>query len=170
MKAFEVTARDANISADKVYRYSLIRRLGHDAVTRRICWAMLNPSTADAAQDDPTIRRVMDFSWMWGFNRVEIVNAYALRSTNPAHLWSHPDPTGPLNDDYIGLAAANADAVVVAWGTNITRPRAARVLQMLRMFSQERMLWCLGTTKEGYPRHPLYLAKSTQRITYPYVE
>lgn len=156
--------REAVISECGTYRYRLYREW-EQTDKMPVLWIMLNPSTADAIQDDPTIRRVTDFSWRWGFDRVEIVNAYALRSTNPAHLWSHPDPVGPLNDLYIMDAAEYADETIIAWGVNVEDTRARWVRQLLARFSKNGA-GCLGRTKGGHPKHPLYLAKTTPRVTF----
>lgn len=84
----------ADISACGAYRYRLDRLgalLGRGAVN----FVMLNPSTADAEQDDPTIRRCLGYAFRWGFARLIVTNLYALRSTDPRALWEHPDPIGP---------------------------------------------------------------------------
>ncbi|MFM0671949.1 DUF1643 domain-containing protein [Paraburkholderia sediminicola] len=84
-----------------------------------------------------------------------VANLYALRSTDPAALWSHPDPVGPDNDDYLWNFACECGDVVCAWGPNARPERAARVASIMRDAGAR--LWCLGTTKDGSPRHPLYV-------------
>jgi hypothetical protein len=148
--------RDATISDDGLYRYDLTRTWlsGPHAL-----WIMLNPSTADADLDDPTIRRVMGFTRREGFGGCLVVNLYPLRVTKPAHLADHPDPVGPENSEHITrwLAAPNVGLVVAAWGAWSMGGRAAVVAT--HAARAERRLHCLGTTKNGSPRHPLYLPR-----------
>lgn len=138
------------------YRYRLGRRWGL-AVDTPVTFVMLNPSTADAREDDPTIRRCIGFARSWGFGRLVVVNLYALRSTDPRGLWRHADPVGPDNDEHLADAAfvaASQDApLVAAWGANARPDRVAEVLALPHMDR----LTALGTTKSGAPRHPLYL-------------
>lgn len=135
------------------YRYQLTRELG--AAPRSIMWLMLNPSTADATVNDPTVRRCMGFSVQWGFGRMYVCNLYALRSPYPEDLWKVDDPVGPDNDGWI--ASTSADVIVCAWGVNA---RPDRVRQVLGLLSAPAM--CLGTTKDGFPRHPLYVRGDTE--------
>jgi hypothetical protein len=138
------------------YRYVLRRRWG--AEPRYVLWCALNPSTADAEQDDPTIRRELAFARAWGFQAFVKVNLFALRSTDPDVLRWHRDPIGPGNDAAIAQAAAGAALVVAAWGAfPLARKRAEAVLPLLGP-----EVWCLGRTKDGAPRHPLYLPASAQ--------
>jgi hypothetical protein len=126
---------------------------------------MLNPSTADANVDDPTIRRVIGFTAGLGFGGLMVVNLFALRATDPAELARHPDPVGPHNDTYIRAAAAEHGTVMLAWGAHPSaQRREAAVLSILRD-SGARLL-CLGTTKSGAPRHPLYLPASAPAVPY----
>jgi len=142
------------------YRYRLTRTW--DRTGPAITWIMLNPSTADEAIDDPTIRRVIGFSRAWGFGRLLVVNLFALRATRPQDLPDSPAPVGPGNDDAISEAVSVADMLMVAWGNHggISNPdtgvrRDQEVLDALAVASRE--IKCLGTTRKGQPRHPLYL-------------
>lgn len=140
------------------YRYRLWRHW--DPALPKLCIVMLNPSTADAQQNDPTITRCINLAREWGYGGVEVVNLFAFRATNPRDLWQAADPVGPANDRYIKYAAAHSEACVVAWG-NLppTRlPRAKAVLQILGA----RKLLCPGVTKLLHPRHPLYLSSDVQ--------
>jgi hypothetical protein len=151
---------DAVLSTDGVYRYLLTRQW---AVGRRVLWVMLNPSTADARVNDPTITRCIDFSKQWGFARLDVVNLFAFRATDPKELAFAKDPVGSTNDWYIEEASAKADLTVVAWGAHaMAEDRAVAVLELLKDPHH------LGTTKSGAPRHPLYLRKDTapQRMEY----
>ena len=148
---------------EPIYRYLLGRSWRTPAPDQRmVLWIMLNPSTATAHADDNTIRKVVAFSKTWGFDRLVVVNLFALRSTDPAGLLDVRDPVGPLNDLAIAEAAVGAHQIVCAWGLGHDAPRARvkrrerenRVCEILA----GRDLLCLGTTEaEGAPKHPLYL-------------
>ena len=146
----------AIISPCGMYRYALTRA-GDTSFGKRgkAMFLMLNPSTADATLDDPTIRRCRSFASSWGFNGIAVANLYALRSTDPAALWLHCDPVGPDNDDHLYEMAVAHGRVVCAWGANARDDRVAAVVTRLRDAGAQ--LTCLGTTKNGAPRHPLYV-------------
>ncbi|HEU5061422.1 MAG TPA: DUF1643 domain-containing protein [Kofleriaceae bacterium] len=143
------------------YRYRLTRRwAGRGAV---VAFVMLNPSTADGERDDPTIRRCAGFARRWGFAAMTVVNVFALRATDPARLRRARDPVGPGNDGHIAGAAADADLVVLAWGNHgALRGRDREVVALL---AGARPV-CLGVTRGGQPRHPLYLPRSARRRPY----
>ncbi|HHA2445041.1 DUF1643 domain-containing protein [Stenotrophomonas maltophilia] len=139
------------------YRY-LLTRPSEVARPERgtALFLMLNPSTADAAVDDPTIRRCRGFAKAWGCYGLTVANLFALRSTDPALLLSHADPIGPLNDDWLRRLAREYGDVVCAWGAHsMAASRATTVAQL--MTAAGARLWCLGITKHGAPRHPLYV-------------
>lgn len=145
----------AVISQCGQYRYQLTRPGDMTATRGPAVFIMLNPSTADSTLDDPTIRRCRGFAQKWGCAGIVVLNLYALRSTNPDALWDHPDPVGPDNDDWLATATAGASEVVCAWGVNAQPSRAREVATMLATGGVK--LKCLGTTKSGAPRHPLYV-------------
>lgn len=149
---------DALLSEDGLYRYWLSRRWARNGMGMAT-FVMLNPSTADASLDDPTIRRCIGFARRWGLDGIAVVNLYALRSTDPKGLWAAADPVGPDNDEWLGvhaiLAKANATPVVAAWGANAHPDRVAHVAALFASFGVP--LHSLGVTKAGQPRHPLYL-------------
>lgn len=143
-----------------MYRYTLTRTVGGLLwpITQEhptVLWVMLNPSTADADTDDPTIRRCIGFTSDWGFHYMKVVNLYALRSTDPRNLWAADDPVGPDNNDHIEQAARTAALIVCAWGGNAKPDRVREVMDLLAPYSTK----CLGTTGSGAPRHPLYLRR-----------
>lgn len=155
----------ARLSDDRVYRYTLMRRW--DPWGPALRWVMLNPSVADASDDDPTIRRVMGFSKAAGYAACVVANLFALISTDPTWLVTHPHPIG-MENDYVlqGIAqGAQADGyqhgkeaiVVVAWGAKAPPDRVASVVHQHLAGVK---LMCLGTTKHGHPRHPLYVPSS----------
>lgn len=138
--------------ADGRYRYLLWRRW---AEADSLLFVMLNPSTADAERDDPTIRRCIGFARAWGFGGVEVVNLFAWRATLPRQLAAAKDPVGRHNDAAILEAVARSRAVIAAWGVHgALRGRDAQVARLLAATR----LRCLGVTRDGAPRHPLYVA------------
>lgn len=155
MFATDDMARDAVLSPCGLYRYRLGRTW--DASTARVCWVMLNPSTADASVDDPTIRRCIGFARAWGFGGLDVVNLFALRSPDPRALRTAADPVGPENDRHILDVAGRAGLVVCAWGADgFARSRARSVLGSLA--ARGLVVHRLASTREGAPAHPLYLA------------
>lgn len=140
------------------YRYSLTRPATQlHPTTGPAVFCMLNPSTADASIDDPTIRRCRGFAEAWDAAGIVVVNLYALRSTDPRALWSHADPTGPDNDGVLSNAARQQQDIVCAWGANARQDRVAAAVEIFQRAGAR--LWCLGTTKSGAPRHPLYIRR-----------
>src|SRR5579883_1527453 len=142
------------------YRYTLWRVWS--TALPKVTFILLNPSTADALRDDPTIRRCVGFARTWGFGSLEIVNLFAYRATHPRQLKTAPDPVGPANDTAILQAVSSAQLVVVGWGTQgrlYGRDRA-----VLRLLPDS--ICCLGATRAGFPCHPLYLKKDTAPVPY----
>jgi hypothetical protein len=145
----------AEISECGLYRYSLTR--GWGTIVRRMLFVMLNPSTADATEDDPTIRRCIGFAEREGCGQLEVVNLFALRATDPRALTSAKDPVGPANDAKIVQARNRADIIVAAWGASMPRTTAYRRDRRVKDLLWEHTIHALGFTKTGQPRHPLYV-------------
>lgn len=145
---------------DGDYRYSLWRTLKTTKHPRRLLFIMLNPSTADAQCDDPTLRRCLGFASSWGYDVLEVCNLFAYRATDPVVLRRVLDPVGPSNNEYLEQAVVRASVVVAAWGTRgDLKNRAADVTELtIRL----RQLSCLGLTKDGFPRHPLYVRRTAE--------
>ena len=119
-------------------------------------FVMLNPSTADAVHDDPTIRRCIGFARRWGYRELLVTNLFALRTPDPLVLRRAADPVGPENDRYLQEAAGAAGLVVVAWGMHgALHGRDAAVLAQLDTLVVR--LGHLGVTGAGLPRHPLFV-------------
>ena len=148
----------ATISECGLYRYWLGR--SRDEGEGLVTFIMLNPSTADDKQDDPTIRRCLGFAAAWGKRQVVILNIFGLRSTDPAKLLHAADPVGPEND--AALAAAKG-LIVCAWGAAWAE-HARRV--RLKLVSAGLALHHLGLTKHGHPKHPLYLRGDLQPMVW----
>jgi hypothetical protein len=153
----------AVLSPCGTYRYQLRRQWGDDLTCG---WVMLNPSTADADVNDPTIRRCISFARSWGYDGIIVVNLFALRATNPRQLKVHPDPIGE-NDRYIESAVTEMDMVICAWGAHpFAAKRAPKVIDILRKYRACPEVCCLGTTRDGLPRHPLYVRSSIHPIPF----
>jgi hypothetical protein len=163
-------AGEAVLSEDGAYRYGLTRRWDPSLVP--LPWIMLNPSTADEKTDDVTITRCCARALRAGYGGIDVLNLFALRSADPGELLRHPDPAGPENDEWLARLATGtprryrAVPVAVAWGAlgvPLLRDRAAGVLAML----DGCRLLCLGTTKDGYPRHPCRLGYDVPLVPFP---
>jgi hypothetical protein len=148
---YDGLTRSAELSDCGRYRYWLRRHWRHGGNGKTVCFLMLNPSTADALADDPTVRRCMAFCRAWGYSVLSVRNLFALRATDPRELLAAPDPVGPDGDAELA-AAATADLVVCAWGAKVPFGRDRQALELLA----GRDLHCLGLTAAGHPRHPLY--------------
>jgi len=120
---------------------------------------MLNPSTADAEIDDPTIRRCMGFTRREGFDAMVVVNLCAFRATDPRELLDADDPGGPENGEWIHKACFQGTTIVCAWGAipKPIRKFADLAVKLMRDDGYGEKLKCLGKTKDGQPRHPLYV-------------
>lgn len=154
--------RGAELSPCLRYRYRLWRRWGEGAP---LVFCMLNPSTADALEDDPTIRRCIGFARRDGYAGIEVVNLFALRATDPAALAAADDPVGPMNNGILLGVARRAGLVVAAWGAH----RAARERQHVALAAFEAVgarVLCLGATRGGEPRHPLYVRGDQPLVEY----
>lgn len=163
----------AEMSTCGRYRYLLSRAWSN---APPVLFVMLNPSTADASIDDPTIRPCRGFARREGAGGLVVVNLYAYRATNPGDLAIAADPIGPDNDAAIDKAAsvvrservrAGWDAwVIAAWGSSfpsrVGQLRAADVLARLRGLGP---VMCLGVTSSGAPRHPLYVRSDAPLVT-----
>jgi len=149
--------RFAVFDGTRTYRY----RLGRiwDETRPVMTFIGLNPSIADAMVDDPTIRRCRGFAMREDCGGLVMVNLFAYRSTDPARLRRAPDPVGPANANYLLLMVASAGPAVAAWGAGGSL--LGRDQEVLELLNGMKQLQCLGTTKDGHPRHPLYLAGTT---------
>jgi len=151
----------ATYSPCGLYRYRLWRDWSGGGT---LLWVMLNPSTADhLGNNDPTIERCERRARAWGYGRVEIVNLFALKATDPKLLRAASDPVGPRNDRAILKASGAADLILCAWGVHgRLGGRAASVLKLL----EGRTLSCLGVNRSGEPAHPLYLPYARMPVPY----
>ena len=148
--------KHALISQDNKYRYQLSRIW--DEEKPMVLFIMLNPSTADADVDDPTIRRVVNFAKSWGYGGIYVGNLYAFRSSDPKTLRDVDDPIGEDNIQHIQFLIGLTERVIYAWGNNKKEPEWLRDLV-------ERP-YCIDISKKGIPKHPLYLKKDLEPKLY----
>jgi hypothetical protein len=163
----------ADFSPCRRYRYSLWRRWDWQGYAQQVMFIGLNPSTADAERDDPTIRRCKAFAKAWGYCGMYMLNLYAYRATLPKEMVAADDPLGPGNLEAFGYYRSHVGLIVAAWGTLSPRyrPRVkwqSTIDQVLHAIGQP--VYCLGRTADGSPRHPLYLPRGTERELYWHLE
>jgi hypothetical protein len=162
----------ARFSDDMTKRYRLARSLTHSELEvvdnavvaeRRVVFLMLNPSTADAFVLDPTIKRCRSFALAWGADVLEVVNLYAVRSTDPRKLREPGVDLGidEIADEEIWFACRDADLVIAAWGNHGWIEARGNIVRD-RLASAGIQLHHLGLTKEDRPKHPLYLKATTE--------
>jgi hypothetical protein len=150
----------AEVSPCGRYRYRLDRRWA-DGPT--MGFIMLNPSTADAEQDDPTIRHCIGFAKREGCGALRVVNIFPYRATKPADLWLQPSPVrcgGPEGEIELERAVRESSIIIAAWGAD------ARGGDHWITMRHWHSLFCLGKTKDGSPRHPLYVRADAPFIPY----
>jgi hypothetical protein len=159
----EIIEYSAVIDETGKYRYLLLR--SWDVYAQHVLFIMLNPSTADACQDDPTIRRCISFARQWRYGGIAVVNLFALRSTDPRELLRAVDPIGHENDAHIVRAVERSSLIVAAWGTRgALKGRDKQVIQLIQEIRKP--LYCVGLTKDGHPRHPLYARRVPEPILF----
>lgn len=150
----------ATFSPCRTYRYSLWRRWGMPEQGYAM-FIGLNPSKADEVEDDPTVRRCIQYAKNWGYGALCMTNIFAFRATDPAVMKAHSEPIGPDTDTALVELAKNAGVVVAAWGNHGSHGgRAQQVIALLPN------LHCLKVTKAGQPSHPLYLRKALTPMRY----
>jgi hypothetical protein len=146
------------------YRYTLRRKTRVPLRwVKKMLFIMLNPSTADDFKDDPTIRRCIGFAEREGCTDLMVVNLFALRATDPRELLKSLDPFGPSNDEHLEAAIREHrnEIIVAAWGANkLARVQGELVTKKYGPFK------CLGITKGGAPKHPLYVPANAPLVDY----
>lgn len=152
----------AFFSPDREYRYWLTRDWSPDE--RRVMWIGLNPSTADEAKLDPTLRRILGFSKDWGYSGFVMTNLFAFRATDPKNMKAlKGDPVGPDNDGHLLDIARESSLIICCWGVHgahMARDRS--VLDLLCRWGHGPKLHALRVLSGGAPGHPLYLPQSSQ--------
>jgi len=153
--------KGAILSKNRLYRYVLWREWD---INKKTCvFIGLNPSTADENEDDPTLRRCINFAKDWGFGKCVIVNLFAYRATNPDELEKQEKPIGYKNNHHLKSQGIQASLVVAASGNRGGYlKRNEKVIKLLKNIS----LKCFKITSKGQPAHPLYQANNTKLINY----
>lgn len=150
----EFVSATAEIVGDYHYRLTRV----WDAELPALTFVLLNPSTADALQLDPTMRGCVSFAKRDGFGGIAIANLYAFRATRPRDMLAAADPVGPAND---AVLAGLSGKVVAGWGNHARPSRVAAALELLPP------LHALGVNKGGQPRHPLYIHGNAALMPWP---
>lgn len=147
------------------YRYALEREWCPvpGSAARTVLFVLHNPSVADAELDDPTLRRCIGFARDHGCSRLLLCNLFALRSTDPAVLAHADDPVGPESDGWLHWCAGEADLIFAGWGA-LARRHHERAAAVRGLLAAHAPLHCLGRTRDGHPRHPLYLPRAAQLV------
>lgn len=148
------------------YRYWLTRDVQTKGYAGVLTYIMLNPSTADANQDDPTIRKCKGFALRNDFERFRVVNLFAFRATKPGDLGKAKDPIGPDNMKWVLDMSKSSDMVICAWGTYGTFGRQNE--KVLKMLAENNIpVFALELTKDRHPKHPLYISYDKQPVRFP---
>ncbi len=152
MQFFPDKSRGAEISECGYYRYQLWRIW--NTKLPKVLFIMLNPSKADAKEDDPTIKRCIGFTKSWGYGGFYVGNLFAYRSTSPKGLLSADDAFGKFNSYHLKEMAKKCDLVVCAWG-NAPILKKMKYYPILDHITAPKHY--LELAKDGTPKHPLYL-------------
>ena len=147
------------------YRYLLTRTWDVDGP--RALFVMLNPSTATERQNDPTVERCERRARALGFGSFRVCNIFAWRETDPILMRAAEDPVGPGNDSAIVESCRWADRIVCAWGTHGAHLDRGPAVERLMRAASATPLHHLGLTRDGHPRHPLYVSYATRPIPWP---
>ena len=151
--------KKANISKDKIYRYTLSRTW--DSTKPTVLFIGLNPSIADENIDDPTITRCINFAKDWGYGTLLMANLFAFRSTYPKEIYLIDDPIGKDNDHYLLECVKQSDLIIAWWGNNGTYMDREKIIKELVP-----NLYCLQKNKNGTPHHPLRLPRDINPIPF----
>ncbi|WP_353473074.1 DUF1643 domain-containing protein [Salipiger sp. H15] len=144
-------------SACGAYRYGLERAWG-GAGGQMVLWIMLNPASADERCNDATLERCERRARAMGFGGMRVANLFAFRAGTPAKLRCAAAPVGPENDALLLRWHAQARMTLAGWGMHgAYLGRGAEIAARL-----EGEVHVLGLTRDGHPRHPLYLPYAAQ--------
>ena len=153
--------KDAIFDKTRNHRYLLIRQW--EKGTKFVNFILLNPSTADEKLDDPTIRACITFAKNWGFDGIYITNLFSYRTKSPKELKKANEPIGVKCDNYIKEFAIKSNLIVCAWGNHGTYlNRNKEIIKLLKKID----LYCLGITKKGEPKHPLYIKRTIELVKF----
>lgn len=165
MQSIDTKADTAIYSDCEKYRYVLTRRFDQD--NSKVCnFIMLNPSTATAWKNDPTVARCCKYAQRWGYGALIVTNIFAYRATDPKEMKSQDSPFGDDNAYWLRMAAEMSELRVCAWGTNGAFRHQDKAIIWLMKQEPSQELHCLEVTKHGYPKHPLYCRGDLKPIPY----
>lgn len=153
--------RDAIFDKDKNHRYILTRIWNENKPF--VMFIGLNPSTANATEDDPTIRSVQRIANKNGFGGIYMVNCFPYISTNPKEMKQCSEQDIVINDKFILNAKSNCLEVVFAWGNFEIVKSLNRDKSLIELLGVAK---CLGQNKNGSPKHPLYIKSETKFIDF----
>lgn len=152
----------AEFSPCRRWRYSLFREF--DGGQGAIAFIGLNPSTADETTNDPTVSRCIRFAQQWGYRCMYMLNIFAWRDTDPRGMKAAKDPVGPRNNNEILAVCGSVENVVACWGVH------GSFMQRGQSVANDLLncvpLQCFGLTKDGHPKHPLYLRADSTLISF----
>lgn len=152
------------------YRFTLWREIASelfdDSPKRKefVQFVGLNPSTADEVVNDNTVSKCIAWAKQWGFGAMCMTNAFAFRATDPTVMLSEPDPIGMANDAWLADVASEAAIVVICWGNDGAHMNRS---EAMLPYLPAGKLHCFGVTKQGHPRHPLYMANRAELLPWP---
>lgn len=156
----------AIFSDDRRCRYVLWRQI--NPAGREVVFVMLNPSSAGAYRDDPTVKKCMRYAWAWGYGRLKVLNVYPHISTDPRLLdRSLGRAQNLFYFDQLRqtpLAVPDADRIVCAWGKHA---KPDDVKEIMRRIGSHPSVWALRRNLDGSPEHPLYIPASVEPVVYP---
>jgi hypothetical protein len=153
--------KGAQFSDDRRYRWALWRTW--DADDGHVMFVGLNPSIANENQDDPTVRRCIGFAKRWGYGGIYMMNLFGFCSTDPKGMQNQDEPVGEENNQMLFMYAQRAEKVIAAWGDFGCAVKRGHEVEGLitvgtaSIIARHKKLYCLGRTKIGSPRHPLYV-------------
>lgn len=143
----------------QLHRYWLDRTYGEGPT---VAFGMLNPSMATHEDNDPTVGRCEGFAKREKAGRMIVVNLFGLVSPEPDDLLRSANPFGDWNEDYIRRAIREADVFILAFGAPKKPIRMKSWITRRLLQNEGRAFWCLGKSKDGWPKHPLYLKGDTK--------
>ena len=165
MPKTEYTLNSATISDCGTYRYALVRVW--DQSKPKVMFVMLNPSTADAHKDDPTIRRCVGFAKSWGYGGIIVCNLFPLRATDPKELLKHMKPHGIVNRITIYDLQKQVDKIICAWGNEPILKKLPEHKSVIDTLDKSK-LYFIDLSKNQVPKHPLYLKSDLIPTQYIY--
>jgi hypothetical protein len=145
----------ARYSNCEKYRYTLTRTW--DSSKSKIVFIGLNPSTATELKNDPTVTRMIHLAQRLNHGSATVCNLFAFRATFPEDLKKADNPVGKENDLWLQNEINSASKVIACWGNHGKfLSRSQEVLKFLKSYHH------FGFTKQGEPRHILYLKSDAE--------